>query len=77
MTNVRPSEEVVVNKALDLYGKGKLSRGEILETVTPVVVYLPTMACVGLNLNEGVLGGDTTVCFDETGKQVVYYVNGA
>jgi hypothetical protein len=74
---VRPSEEAVVNKALDLYGKGRLSRAEILKNVTPVVVYLPDMTCVGLNLNEGVLGADTTLCFDEAGKQVVYYVSGA
>ncbi len=73
---MRPTDKVLVEKALDIYSKGKVSREEILKSVNPVVVYLPDMNCVGLNLKEGVLGGDTTICFDKRGNQVLFYVSG-
>ena len=74
--HVRPSEESVVNRALDIEANGRVSREYILRTVDPVVVYLPNMTCVGLNLRKGVAGGDTTICFDGDGKKVLHYVNG-
>ena len=74
--HVRPSEQALVNRALDIYSKGKVTRAELLKTVDPVVVYLPKMTCVGLNLKPGTMGGDTTMCFDRAGKFLGYYVNG-
>ncbi|MDQ3246560.1 MAG: hypothetical protein M3Q52_06670 [Pseudomonadota bacterium] len=76
MPHVRPSEETLVHKALDIYREGKVSRAELLKTYDPVVVYLPKMTCVGLNLKDDSFGGDQTMCFDRSGKQVVSYLNG-
>jgi hypothetical protein len=74
--HIRPSEQALVNHALDIYSKGKVSRAELLKTYDPVVVYLPKMTCVGLNLRPGIAGGDTTMCFDRSNKFLGYYVNG-
>ena len=74
--HVRPSDEALVNRALDLYAKGKISRAELLKRYDPVVVHLPKMTCVGLNLRPGILGGDTTMCFDRSNKFLGYYVSG-
>jgi hypothetical protein len=63
-------------RALDIEGNGKVSRAELLAQYDPVVVYLPTMTCVGLNLKKNWAGGDTTICLDREGKQVLHYVNG-
>jgi hypothetical protein len=76
MPHVRKSDEPLVNKAVDIYREGKVSRGDVLRDHEPVVVYLPDMTCVGLNLKEHMVGGDTTMCFDKSGKQVVYHVEG-
>ena len=75
-SHIRESDEAIVNKALDIYGKGKVSRADLLKTYYINVVYLPTMTCVGFNLRPGTLGGDETMCFDEHGKQIVSYRNG-
>ncbi len=52
MPHVRKSHEPLVNKAVDIYREGKVSRGDVLRDHEPVVVYLPDMTCVGLNLKE-------------------------
>ena len=74
--HVRQSEQALVNRALDIYSKGKVTRAELLKTYDPVVVYLPKMTCVGLNLKPGIAGGDTTMCFDRSERFLGYYVNG-
>lgn len=74
--SIRSADQPYVNKALAIYSKGKVTKEYLLQSVNPAVVYLPNMTCVGLNLRPGVLGGDTTMCFDKNGRQVVYYVNG-
>jgi hypothetical protein len=74
--HVRASEQDIVNRALDVEANGKVSRDYILKSVDPVVLYLPDMTCVGLNLRRGVLGGNTTICFDNTGKKVIHHVSG-
>jgi hypothetical protein len=61
----------IVDKALDIYGHGKVSREEIRRSNDINVVYLPTMTCVGFNLLPGTLGGDDTMCFDPSGQRVV------
>ena len=73
---IRPSDQPLVDRALYIYGKGKISPSKILEDVEPAVVYLPQMQCVGLNLKAGVAGGDTTICFDYKGRHVLSYVSG-
>ena len=75
-SHIRESDEPVVNKALDIYGKGKVSRADLLKSYDVAVVYLPNMTCVGFNLRAGTAGGDETMCFDKTGRQVVSYRNG-
>jgi hypothetical protein len=75
ITNVRRSEQAVVIKTLDFVAK-RISRAELLAKYDPVVVYLPTMTCEGLNLKENWARGDTTVCFDRNGRQVLHYLNG-
>src|SRR4051812_13610378 len=76
-THVRPSEEAIVNKALDIYGHGKVSREDLRKSFDINVVYLPTMTCVGFNLLPGTAGGDETMCFDKSGQNVVItYRNG-
>jgi hypothetical protein len=72
----RPTDRVLIDKAIRAYSNGKASKEEVLKEVTPVVVYLPKMTCVGMNLNPGWAGGDTTICYDDDGKQVLFYVNG-
>ena len=49
---------------------------EVARRVSPVVIHLPAMVCVGLNLKRGVAGGVTTVCYSRTtGEQVLEYVH--
>lgn len=73
---VRPSDQNIVNHALDVYGDGKMSRQELLSSNYISVVYLPKMTCVGFNLRPGTAGGDDTLCFDENGRKVLSYRNG-
>ena len=61
----------VVDRALDIYGHGKLSREAIRKSYDINVVYLPTMTCVGFNLLPGTAGGDDTMCLDKSGQRVV------
>lgn len=69
-------DDPIIDKALDFYGHGKLSRVAIRKSYDLNVVYLPTMTCVGFNLLPGTAGGDDTLCLDETGKVVLTYTNG-
>ena len=76
-THVRTTDEPVVNKALDIYGHGKVSREDLRRSFDINVVYLPQMTCVGLNLKPGTAGGDDTICLDKAGQHVVLqYTNG-
>ncbi|WP_373489291.1 hypothetical protein [Blastomonas sp.] len=72
------ADQPYVDRALAFYsGNGKISLDQVLREVSPVVVHLPTMICVGLNLRVGTVGGDTTVCYSrENGKQILHFVNG-
>ncbi|MBX9731773.1 MAG: hypothetical protein K2X59_10625 [Sphingomonas sp.] len=74
----RMSDQPYVDRALAIYsGNGRISRDQVLREVSPVVVELPTMICVGLNLRPGNVGGDTTICYSrKNGDQVLHYVNG-
>lgn len=66
-----------MNKALDIYGHGKVSREDLRKSFDLNVVYLPTMTCVGFNLLPGTAGGSDTMCFDKSGQRVVLkYRNG-
>ncbi len=73
---VRKVDKPIVSKAIKSYTKGKVTESEFLRNVGPSVVYLPNMTCVGLNLKENTFGGDTTICYDKNGRQVLYYVSG-
>jgi hypothetical protein len=67
----------IVDKALDIYGHGKVSRERLRKSYDLNVVYLPSMTCVGFNLLPGTAGGDDTICLDKSGKRVVLtYTNG-
>lgn len=72
------SDQPFVDRALRLYsGNGRMPPAQVAREVTPVVVHLPTTTCVGLNLKQGMAGGDTTVCFAKNdGRLVLHYVNG-
>ncbi len=72
------TDQQYVDRALSSYsGNGKVPPEQVSRQVTPVVVHLPTMVCVGLNLKRGMAGGDTTLCYSKaTGEQVLGYVNG-
>jgi len=73
----RGTEAPLVEKAYRIYSdNGRMSRAEFEHEVTPVIVYLRDKTCVGLNLKPGWAGGDTTICFDEQGREVDHYVNG-
>ena len=61
----------IVDKALDIYGHGKLSRDAVRKSRDVNVVYLPSMTCVGFNLLPGTAGGDDTICLDKSGTRVV------
>jgi len=65
------SNDRIVDKALDIYGHGKLSREGIRRSYDLNVVYLPNMTCVGFNLLPGTAGGDDTMCLDKSGQHVV------
>ena len=68
----RMMDKPVVDKALAIYsGGGKLPLKEVERRVYPVVVHLPKMTCVGLNLRVGMVGGDTTLCFDDESGQLI------
>jgi len=76
-SHIRESDEAIVNKALDFYSHGKVSRESLRKTHDINVVYLPEMTCVGLNLKARSAGGDDTVCLDKSGQRVVLqYTNG-
>jgi hypothetical protein len=68
---IRAGDEPIVSKALDIYGRGKLSHAELLKSNDINVVYLPTMTCVAFNVLPGSAGGDDTMCFDRSGQRVV------
>jgi hypothetical protein len=75
--HVRASDEQIVNKALDIYGHGKVSREDLRRSYDINVVYLPQMTCVGFNLKPGTAGGDDALCLDKAGQRVVLqYTNG-
>jgi hypothetical protein len=66
-----------VNKALDLYSHGKVSRGYLLSRYAPTVVYLPNMTCVAMKPRKPFAGGEDTMCFDKSERQLLfYYTNG-
>ena len=73
---IRESEEALVNRVLDSYGKGKVSREQLRRSFDISIVYFPTMTCVGLNLKAGTAGGDETICFDRQGQEIFRYRNG-
>lgn len=73
---VRESDEPVINRALDIYSKGKMNREQLRRSFNIAVVYLPKMTCVGLNAKAGTAGGDETICLDGNGNQVLYHVSG-
>ncbi len=73
---IRASDEPLVNRALDIYGHGKVSREDLRKTFDLAVVYLPKMTCVGFNLKPGTAGGDETMCLDASGRVVLFYRNG-
>src|SRR4051794_3299794 len=63
----RLKQTPLVNKALDLYGHGKVSREDLLRSYNPTVVYLPTMTCIAMKSRRAfALGGETTMCFDKS-----------
>lgn len=73
------ADRTYVDRALFKFsGKKKESLAEVERKVTPVVVHLPGIVCVGLNLKRGIAGGDTTVCFAPNKEEpTVYYINGS
>lgn len=67
-----------VDRAIEIYSGGKMTRSEVLSDVNPAVVYLPDMVCVGMNLPPNVVGGGTTYCFDKvTLKLKLKYEHGS
>lgn len=69
------ADEPVINRALDAYGHGKVSRADLLDTFQPMVVYLPDKTCVGLRRRKVSLGGEDTMCFDKAGERLLFYYN--
>lgn len=65
------TDKPLVDRALDIYGGGSMSRKDVLRTRYPVVVRLPEMTCVGLNLRRWMLGQDRTICFRNSDGEVV------
>jgi hypothetical protein len=68
----RQTNEIVVNKALDLYDHGKTSRENLRKDFDIVVAHLPNMTCIGLKQKPGVSGADETMCFDKSGRRLVF-----
>ncbi len=69
------ADQPVVNKALDEYGHGKISRADLLKVYQPVVIYLPDRTCVGMKPRSEALGGEDTMCFDKAGTRLLFYYN--
>lgn len=77
LAEYRKFERPYIERAIAVdVGRNKASRELVLKRVKPSVVYLPGMICVGLNVRRGVAGGDRTVCFDQSDRVVVNFVNG-
>ena len=71
----RMEREALVNKALDLFGRGRVSREYLLKTYDASVVYLPDKTCVGIKPrkpNLANLGGEDTLCFDKTEQRLLF-----
>jgi len=67
----------IVERAIALYGHGKISLDRVRKSNDINVVYLPTMTCVGFNPLPGTVGGGDTVCLDKSGQRIVLaYMNG-
>lgn len=72
-----PVERPYVQRAVDSFtGHGRISREQVFQRYDPVVVVLPTRTCVGMHLRKGIAGGDTTLCYDQTGREVLRYGQG-
>lgn len=69
------ADQSIVNKALDEYGQGKISRADLLKAYQPMVVYLPDKTCVGMRRRNVSLGGEDTMCFDKAGERLLFYYN--
>jgi hypothetical protein len=63
----------LVNKALDLYGHGKVTREDLLKRYDPTVVYLPNMTCVAMKPRRPFVGGEDTMCFDKNERRFLFY----
>ena len=64
-----------VERTLNYYsGYGEVPMTKVNREVSPVVVRLSGLICVGLNPKQGVTGGPSTVCYDDkTGKPKIFY----
>jgi hypothetical protein len=63
----------IVDKALDLYGQGKVSRSDLLRKYQPVVVDLPNMTCVAMKFRTPAAGGEDTMCFDKEERRLLFF----
>lgn len=60
-----------VDRAIILQaGPSERDREALLQTVVPVVIYLPDLVCVAFKLKRSALGGEATVCFSKTDGSV-------
>lgn len=66
----RKADRELVERAIKDYAKGKVSRDFVLESHDPSVVHLEDRDCVGLNLRKDYAGGDTTLCYNRSGKLI-------
>ena len=69
----RAAQLPLVNRALDLYGHGKVSRADLLRSYNPVIVYLPEMTCVAMKPRKAFAGGEDTMCFDKDETRFLFY----
>jgi len=65
-------QEFVVNKALDLYGHGKVSREYLLRQYDPVVVHLPDKTCVAMKSRKPTVDGEDVMCFDKSEERLLF-----
>ena len=73
---VRESDKALVDHALNLYGAGKVSAGDLEKSFNIQVVHLSSMTCMEFYLKPGTVGGDQTWCFNKAGKKVLSFQNG-
>lgn len=71
LADYRAADRPWIEKALvQEFGSNEIGQREALKAVNPVVVYLDSEVCVGLNVRPSALGSESSICFSRADQTV-------